>query len=691
MAPSPAEAAAAAAQIAAQLKKQAEAERELEIARKAAKETGLGLIRDRQQLLDLMAQTTQRTEAEIKVIERAIAAELRLADAKQEDAASTLKLEQANEKFGEAMKSATDFAGLLHDKIRGVMGMQAGWEKDTIGIFAAAASTGKKMIDVIDEMGNKKETAKEKEARWASHSMKANEMVNASFYAIVSQMMKLGSAIDNASVSFKRSTGAADEFVRAIPQMEEKFYKLGLSAEDAAGVMGSLYSSMTGFTRLGPQAQKEIRETAAVLETLGIDAATSAKNMEILNRSLGYSGQQAANITGQLFGLAQQLNISTTQMMEDFTRLGPQLTVYGKQAVNVFVQLQASAKASGIAIERLLSIASKFDTFKGAADAVGFLNAQLGGPYLSVMKMVQQTDPTERMKMLAQATRQAGLSFDTMAYYQKKALAAAMGPQDVNELALVMKSRFDLVGGSVKMNSNEIERLAEENKKYKTVQQELQQVMRSLAGPVTSVLKGMRGFLQVMQENSGIVKFFASVIIGLKTAIISLKFAALAADVGMKTLAAGMLPMAPIIGLVVGAASLLAFTLFTEQHSPPLFGKNSGMSIAASQTAQFGSSLGYAAKQASAMAAPIRQLSTDINALPDSKMLRIEKVFEAEEGVLDASKGANITAHTVRLLGAAAGGSASGRPIQVHSDVTLNMDGKVVAHQVARQLSDKRS
>jgi hypothetical protein len=63
MAPSPAEAAAAAAQIAAQLKKQAEAERELEIARKAAKETGLGLIRDRQQLLDLMAQTTQRTEA----------------------------------------------------------------------------------------------------------------------------------------------------------------------------------------------------------------------------------------------------------------------------------------------------------------------------------------------------------------------------------------------------------------------------------------------------------------------------------------------------------------------------------------------------------------------------------------------------------------------------------------------------
>ena len=91
------------------------------------------------------------------------------------------------------------------------------------------------------------------------------------------------------------------------------------------------------------------------------------------------------------------------------------------------------------------------------------------------------------------------------------------------------------------------------------------------------------------------------------------------------------------------------------------------------------------------MAGPIRQLATDINALPDHKMLRIEKVFQAEEGVLDASKGANITAHTVRLLGAAAGGSATGRPIQNHMDVTVEMDGKMVGHQVARQLSDSRN
>tara|TARA_R110000824_G_scaffold120245_5_gene275334 strand:+ start:1201 stop:3261 length:2061 start_codon:yes stop_codon:yes gene_type:complete len=601
------------------------------------------------------------------------------------------KWEQAQKSLNASIEQSVNHADLLTEKIRGVMGISSAWKKDIVGIMAHAAAGGKKISDVFKEMSEGKDKDKQKAESWASMTMKATEAVNAGFYGILSQTMKLGTAVDNASVSFVRLTGGSKKFAAEIPQLESKFYKLGLSAEDAAGVMGSLYNSMSGFTRLGAGAQKAVRETTAVLETLGIDAATSAKNMEILNRSMGFTGQQAANISQQLFGLAQRLNVSTTQMMEDFTRIGPQLTVHGRSAVNVFVRLEAAAKASGIQVDRLLSLSSKFDTFRGAAESVGHLNAVLGGPYLSVMKMVQQTDPTKRMQMLSDATRQAGMSFDQMSYYQRKAIAEAAGLQDVNELALVMKGRFDLVAGSVHKNANEIEKLAEENKRYKTIQQELQQVMRSLAAPVTSVLKGLRWILDVMQRNTGVVKLFASAIMGLKAAMVALKFAAFAAQAGMQGLGASAAAAAGPIGILVGIISAVGFAMFTEQHSPPLFGKNSGMAMAASQTAQFGSSIGYAAKQASAMSGPIKKLATDINALPDSKMLRIEKVFTAEEGVLTASKGANITAHTVRLLGAAAGGSAAGRPIQNHMDVTVEMDGKVVGHQVARQLSDKRN
>jgi len=584
-----------------------------------------------------------------------------------------------------------DYAGLMNDKIRGMMGITNAWSSNMHGIMAASLSSGKSWKELVHEIADETDDAKKKANRWGSMTMKATEMVNSGFYAILKQTMSLVNAIDAATVSFRRSTGASQELVDAIPALESKFYTLGLSAEDAANVMGSLYSSMSGFTRLGPSAQRAVRETTAVLETLGIESASSAQSMEILNRSMGYSGSQAANITQQLFGLAQQLNISTTQMMDDFTRLGPQLVVHGKRAVNVFVQLEASAKQSGIAIDRLLSIASNFDTFKGAAENVGHLNAVLGGPYLSVMKMVQQTDPSERMKMLAQATRQAGMSFDQMSYYQRKAIAEAAGLQDVNELALVMKSRFDLVGGSVKMNANEIEKLAEENKKYKTVQQELQQVMRSLAGPVTEVLKNVRWLLQVMQDNIPIVKAMAVTILGLKAAMVSLQVAAWAAQAGMTGLAATLGPLSLLIGVAVAAMGAWGYATMHETHSPPLYGKNGGISMASQQNYQLASSFGQIAKYAGHASPQLSALGKELNAMPDSKMIHIKKVFDAEAGVLDASQGAQITAHTVRLLGAATGAQASGRPIMNHMDLTTTLDGNVIAHTVAKKLSDSRN
>lgn len=661
-----------------------QAERRLEAAGTAATKTS---IQQLSSMEALAGETNAAKKAMVGYLQSLVDVALKTGD----NINMISKWEQAQESLNNSIEQSVNHADLLTEKIRGVMGISSGWKKDILGIMANAAASGKKISDVFKEMGEGKDTDKMKAQAWASTTMKATEAVNAGTYALLSQTMKLGTALDNASVSFVRLTGASQKFAVEIPRLESKFYKLGLSAEDAANVMGSLYNSMSGFTRLGPNAQRAVRETTAVLETLGIDAATSAQNMEILNRSMGFSGKQAANITGQLFGLAQQLNVSTSKMMEDFTRLGPQLTVYGRSAVDVFVRLEAAAKSSGVEVSRLLAIASKFDTFRGAADSVGQLNAVLGGPYLSVMRMVQQTDPTKRMQMLSDATRQAGMSFDQMSYYQRKAIAEAAGLQDVNELALVMKGRFDLVAGSVNKNASEITKLAEENKRYKTIQQELQQVMRSLAVPVTQVLNGIRTMLQFMQENTGTVKFFTFVIVGLKAGMLSLKVAAMAAQAGFVAFGTGLAAMAPVIAIATAAISAFGYAMLTEQHSPPLFGKNSGMSMAASQTAQFGSSIGYAAKQAAAMSAPIKRLATDINSLPDSKMLRIEKVFTAEEGVLAASKGANITAQTVRLLGAAAGGSAAGRPIQNHMDVTVEMDGKIVAHNVARRLSDGRN
>ena len=667
---------------------QARAAKRLAVAKLEAAEA-FGLAQDAElKSIELSKQSAQQTNAQREALQNLIEREIAHAEATEGSAKAIHELTKAlkaSQKAGEGLGQITSS---IQNSVGGMVGATSQWTGNITATFMAAKGGGQSFAQTLDNLAKEANKAGSRMDKFGSRTLKVTEVASAGMAAVVAQTMKVVGAIDQATVSFKRSTGASEEFVRAIPALESQFYTLGLSAEDAANVMGSLYGSMSNFTRMGPQSQKAIRDTTAVLETLGIDASASAKNMEILTRSMGFSGTQASNITGQLFGLAQQLNVSTTQMMEDFTRLGPQLTVHGSRAVQVFAQLESAAKQSGIEVGRLLSIAEQFDTFKTAADSVGFLNAQLGGPYLSVMKMVEATNPTERMQMLSRATREAGLSFDTMEYYQRKALASAMGLADVNELALVMNGRFKLLGNSTRMNSREIEKLAEENSKYKTVQQELQKVMRSMAPVVTKLLTFTRNFLVVLQNNIPTVQFFTSVIVGLKVAMLGINTAAVLATAGMRGFAGAMMVLGPIGGVFAAVMAGIAFTMMHEQHSPPLFGeKNSSMQLAAQQTYGLGNAFQFAGAQARSTAPEMKRLAMELNALPDSKMIRIQKVFSAEEATLNASKGASITSNTIRLLGAATAGSAGGSVIQNHMDMTVEMDGRVVAHQVKRQLS----
>ena len=75
------------------------------------------------------------------------------------------------------------------------------------------------------------------------------------------------------------------------------------------------------------------------------------------------------------------------------------------------------------------------------------------------------------------------------------------------------------------------------------------------------------------------------------------------------------------------------------------------------------------------------------------KPINIKRVFDPEGNVLDPSKGAAITAHTIRLLAATGGGSSlaaaaaaeRGDPI----DVIVDMDGRAIAAKVAKSHSSQ--
>ena len=111
-------------------------------------------------------------------------------------------------------------------------------------------------------------------------------------------------------------------------------------------------------------------------------------------------------------------------------------------------------------------------------------------------------------------------------------------------------------------------------------------------------------------------------------------------------------------------------------ESPPLFSQPSALErlpSPASPASQFISDFD-----------PAERLKNIIAPEQDSNMINIQRVFDPEGNVLDSSKGAALTAQTLKLLGATTGGvPPKGTPI----DITIDMNGEVISAAVANKLS----
>ena len=448
-------------------------------------------------------------------------------------------------------------------RIRGMMGITDAWKKTAVGAMFEMHKAGGSFRQQLGVLSGAFESNITKAEVFGSVAMKISEMATVAWAAVVKQTFDLVTAQDRAMVSIMRTTGATRKFGQMAMDVESSMFKFGVTIEDASQAMMALYQSSTGFTQMSERSQQVMAESVSLLVRFGVSAESQAKNIEVLNRSLGMTGIQATQMNQALFQTARELGISTTKMVGEFSSFGTQLMKFGQDVTRVYIQLQYTAKNTGIEISRLLDITSKFDQFDTAAQSVGKLNALLGGPYLSTIRMVMMTDPTQRMQALAQATRDAGKSFDTLSYYERLALTNAMGLKDVNELALIMRNRFDLVSGSVKRSSHDIEKLAQQTHDFNTVSDQFKQVMRLIAIELgRDVLPMLRNLATFLKENEGVVVAWAKAIFYLVSAFKALSIISTIAPMFGVFLGAGG-GLAASVGLVAAAAA--GFLYFANQ------------------------------------------------------------------------------------------------------------------------------
>ena len=375
------------------------------------------------------------------------------------------------------------------------------------------------------------------------------------FDQVIAQSIKLTMAQDEALASFAKNGGNVNRYSKDLTNLEQSLFQAGVSVEEAGDTLLALNSHFTDLRFLSDKARADVSQTSAVLNELGVAADITAGNMQFMTKAMGISATQASETQRELFLLARTIDMPPEQMATAFGDAMPKLAAFGKESTEVFKNLQVNARAAGMEVSDVLSIVEKFDTFDTAAQSVGRLNALLGGPFLDSIEMVTTTDPTERMKMLSDAVNEAGISFDEMSYYQRKALADTMG-MDIPQLAMMMANGFDAAVPAAQQSQAEILALAEEAKNFQTIQEEMNQTLRLFAQTMLPIIKSIKSVLDGIQ-------FLTNAIPGLQQALPPLIFGLTGVYVAVQKLGIAMSKAGPL-GLAIAGMTLLMQAFSSE-------------------------------------------------------------------------------------------------------------------------------
>ena len=267
--------------------------------------------------------------------------------------------------------------------------------------------------------------------------LKAIELVSAGFKAFAKLTTDFLLGQDKAVSAFRQATGAGKEYNLQIAAVSVASRKAGITAADQGKAFTELYTSMSSFTELNKGEQNNLVETTNLLGKMGVAAGDQSKILDQMTRTLGKSSQGALNVLLDLAGSAQSIGVPVGKMTKDFAAAFGELSKFGDSAIDVFKDLSVQSKKTGIEVSRLMAITKKFDTFEGAATAVGKLNAILGGPYLNSIDMLNASE-SERIEQIRTTLQLSGQQFEALNRFEKMAIADALG-MSVEETGRLMK------------------------------------------------------------------------------------------------------------------------------------------------------------------------------------------------------------------------------------------------------------
>ena len=322
----------------------------------------------------------------------------------------------------------------------------------------------------------------------------------------LNESIKAFTALDVAQSNFNKNFQFGPEYTGRITETFTALNEYGVTIEDAAKAQAALIGSFTDFTMLAAEQRDELTKSAALAAELGVSVESFAKGIQNSTKFFGQNVESAMQTQTDLAATARELGVSQDQLTSQFAQSGGSLAKFGDQGVKTFKDLARVSKITGLEIEKLLSITNKFDTFVGAAEQAGKLNAALGGNFVNAMDLMMATDPVERFNMIRDSILDTGLSFNDMSYYQKVFYKDALGLSDIGELALVLSGNTDMLAGSLNATSEELVEQKKRAQAAMNIQEKFQAIISDNAEFFVTFAEAVNGALSFLMPFSKILK-----------------------------------------------------------------------------------------------------------------------------------------------------------------------------------------
>jgi hypothetical protein len=331
--------------------------------------------------------------------------------------------------------------------------------------------------------------------------------------------------VDAAGASLAAATGQGHSMRGVMMDVQADTRQFGVNMAEAGAAVAALQNDMAAFSGLPAEAQAAVAGQAAALDRLGIATSTTANLNNQFVTGMGMTADQAMAVNSDLARTAIGLGIAPAEMAAGFEQAMPTLAKYGKDAPAVFKKLAATAKATGMEVQALISITEGMDTFEGAAQAAGQLNAVLGGDLLNSMDLLNASED-ERIQMILDGVAASGKSWDSMDRFEQKALANAAG---ITDMAQAQKLFATGAGGVQEAQAAaedaavSEEELAAATAATATMMDKMHAIMGMLAVAVEPLVSGIHflldGILSMGPAGEVIIGIFA-VLVGLVIALV---------------------------------------------------------------------------------------------------------------------------------------------------------------------------